>query len=113
MPNPPFEFFLNKKAPCIENYSDCPVHGGCVGEGSGCPIDGRHENVCRRCEYPRPCESIWDNQNQKYVNPLSKRAEELFQGPQHKAGVLEKIRGNNYSNCSSDKSKCENCTICR
>lgn len=76
MPAPPFEFFLTKDAPCCD-FDVCPWNGACVGEARGCPIDGRHQKICRKCNYPRPCESVWDSEAQDYVNPLSERAKEI------------------------------------
>lgn len=74
MPNPPLEFFLTTDAPCTKGY--CPWYN-CIGETNGCPVDGRHAKICRQCNYPRPCESVWDPEAQDYVNPLSERAKEL------------------------------------
>lgn len=40
---PPFNFHLTKEAPC--DVDACPWNCPCLGEGRGCPVDGRHSKT--------------------------------------------------------------------
>ena len=40
--NPPMNFYTTKESPCDKEA--CPWNCPCLGEATGCPIDGRHQN---------------------------------------------------------------------